>query len=196
VIIGLIIPGVNKFLEKKAARQRRQKVMIRIKLEGNNWNEIVEQLRQMVGDDTVAPIVGQVTHVCKVVPDEGILTENTSPPVEPVDKGDGVTEFRPVIPDREAVAAVNKPPPPTIPAIDALPQTPTPDVDARGIPWDARIHAGNKATTKAGDWKRRRGVSVEEVQRIEAELKIQYPNPRVPVLPNGTPVEHARPGEP
>jgi hypothetical protein len=43
-------------------------------------------------------------------------------------------------------------------------------VDARGIPWDGRIHAGNKAQTKDKSWKRRRGVSVEEVQRIEAEL--------------------------
>jgi hypothetical protein len=158
--------------------------MIRIRLEGNNWNEIVEQLRQMIGDDKPLPIFGVSRGACQ-------MAKNTSPPVEPIDKGDGLTEFRPITPDkvaepygegseihRHAIAAANQPAPPTIPAIDALPQTPPPpvaatpvsDVDARGIPWDARCHAGNKATTKDGSWKRRRGVSVEEVQRIEAEL--------------------------
>jgi hypothetical protein len=106
------------------------------------------------------------------------MTENTSPPVEPVDKG----EFRPA---------------PTIPAIDALPKAPlsppayTPpapppaatDVDARGIPWDGRIHAGNKAQTKDKSWKRRRGVSIEEVQRIEAELAGTQAPPPPPGLP-------------
>jgi hypothetical protein len=83
--------------------------------------------------------------------------------------------------------------PRTIPAIDALPPAPpppaataTPDVDARGIPWDGRIHAGNKATTKVGDWKRRRGVSVEEVQRIEAELVSPAPTTSTVSNPSST----------
>jgi hypothetical protein len=113
------------------------------------------------------------------------VTDNTPPPVVfEVPQATTVTDTPPVAME-----------PPTIPAIDALPQTPAPppepsltvhdgpapkavstvtDVDARGIPWDGRIHAGNKATTKDGNWKRRRGVSVEEVQRIEAELKGAY----------------------
>lgn len=173
--------------------------MIRIVIEAETVEEALKEAR-LIGkapDPSYITIRDQTFPLVPAeIPDEGILTENTSPPVEPIDKGDGVTEFRPVIPDREAVAAANQPPPPTISAIDALPQAPPPpaaDVDARGIPWDARIHAGNKATTKDGSWKRRRGVSVEDVQRIEKESSL-YVNcgqpPTTSTAPNPSSTAH------
>lgn len=48
---------------------------------------------------------------------------------------------------------------------------PQPDgVDARGIPWDARIHSSSQKLTDKGVWQRRRNVSDELVAQVEAEL--------------------------
>lgn len=52
-------------------------------------------------------------------------------------------------------------------------------VDKRGIPWDARIHAGTKTKTADGNWKNKRGVDEAERQQIEAELL------RQPAAPQG-----------
>jgi hypothetical protein len=129
--------------------------MIRIRLEGETWNEIVEQLRQMVGDDKPLPLFGLPS------PPQNEAPESS---VEPPPQVTTVTDTPPTIPAIDALPKAPAPPPPP-PAATAAP-----DVDARGIPWDGRIHAGNKAQTKDKSWKRRRGVSVEEVQRIEAGL--------------------------
>lgn len=45
-----------------------------------------------------------------------------------------------------------------------------PDTDARGIPWDERIHAGTKATNKDGSWRYKRGVTEATIKTVEAEL--------------------------
>lgn len=46
------------------------------------------------------------------------------------------------------------------------------DLDAEGIPWDERIHAGTKTKTKPGLWKAKKGVNDEAlVNSIKAELK-------------------------
>ncbi len=44
-------------------------------------------------------------------------------------------------------------------------------VDARGLPWDERIHSGNKKLTDKGVWQKRRGVQQAEIDRVEAELR-------------------------
>lgn len=43
--------------------------------------------------------------------------------------------------------------------------------DARGFPWDERIHAQSKRLNKDGTWKKKKGVSDEETARVEAELQ-------------------------
>ncbi|MBK1709833.1 hypothetical protein [Marichromatium gracile] len=43
-------------------------------------------------------------------------------------------------------------------------------VDARGIPWDERIHSSSRARTADGAWRRKRGVDPALVERIEREL--------------------------
>lgn len=45
------------------------------------------------------------------------------------------------------------------------------EVDVNGLPWDARIHAGNRAKIADGSWRRRRGVDAELVTTVEAELR-------------------------
>ncbi|RUW55631.1 hypothetical protein EOA32_01020 [Mesorhizobium sp. M1A.F.Ca.ET.072.01.1.1] len=46
-----------------------------------------------------------------------------------------------------------------------------PNVDKNGLPWDERIHSGNKEMTDKGVWRKRRGVSAETVTAVEAELR-------------------------
>lgn len=45
------------------------------------------------------------------------------------------------------------------------------EVDSRGIPWDARIHAATKVVTTKGAWRTRRGVEPALVKQIESELR-------------------------
>lgn len=52
-----------------------------------------------------------------------------------------------------------------------LPAGPIGDVDAKGFPWDGRIHASSKTVTKDGSWRYRRGVDDDEIRKVETELK-------------------------
>jgi hypothetical protein len=83
--------------------------------------------------------------------------------------------------------SVSLPPPP--PA--ALPAPPGPAVapalDSRGVPWDARIHASNRATKIGGAWKNRRGVDAALVAQIEGVPG----NMPVPTLPAASPLPAA-----
>src|SRR5690606_17225438 len=42
-----------------------------------------------------------------------------------------------------------------------------PDFDSAGLPWDERIHASSRATVADGTWRKKRGVSPEEVAAVE-----------------------------
>jgi len=67
-------------------------------------------------------------------------------------------------------------PPPPVPNNDsqgsiAAPQSQNPaEVDKKGMRWDARIHSSSKAKIADGTWKYRRGVTDEEIKRVEGEL--------------------------
>lgn len=59
------------------------------------------------------------------------------------------------------------------------------ELDSRGLPWDARIHASTKSKTKAGEWTKLRGFNDEaKLKAIEAELRAtvqgQQPGAAVP----------------
>lgn len=43
-------------------------------------------------------------------------------------------------------------------------------IDAEGLPWDARIHSGNKKKKADGTWTRKRGCSDVEFEAVKAEL--------------------------
>lgn len=45
------------------------------------------------------------------------------------------------------------------------------EVDSAGMPWDARIHAQNKAKKADGTWKSGRGVDPELLKQVEAEIR-------------------------
>ena len=57
---------------------------------------------------------------------------------------------------------------------DEPPEPPTttgPELDVDGFPHDPRIHAGTKAKTSAGKWKRKRGVDDATREQVETELR-------------------------
>ena len=53
-----------------------------------------------------------------------------------------------------------------------------PELDARGFPWDERIHAGTKTKNKDGTWKYKRGVTDEEKLTVEGELEAVVEEPK------------------
>lgn len=72
------------------------------------------------------------------------------------------------------------------------------EVDASGIPWDARIHASTKTKTADGCWKKKRGVPDEERDRVEAELKatMAAPAAAAPEASSPTPPPAPEPSSP
>jgi hypothetical protein len=45
------------------------------------------------------------------------------------------------------------------------------ELDVRGLPWDARIHAKTKAKKVDGTWRNKRAVNKDLLAKVEAELK-------------------------
>lgn len=82
---------------------------------------------------------------------------------------------------------------PEAPAEDKEPESEAPagvELDAQGLPWDARIHAGTQAKNKDGTWRNKRGVDPKLLESVTAELK------RVQSMPIGQPAPPPPPATP
>jgi len=100
-------------------------------------------------------------------------------------------------PRPEAAAAGSTPPEPetmeTAPDAGTEPAGTEPgnlELDAAGIPWDARIHSGAKSKTKDGCWRIKKGVDPAVLDSVTAELKSAEsattdPDPNIPEPPAG-----------
>lgn len=53
---------------------------------------------------------------------------------------------------------------PTLATVDGT------ELDAEGIPWDKRIHASSKGKVAKGTWRTKRGLDVEVLAQVKAEL--------------------------
>ena len=61
----------------------------------------------------------------------------------------------------------------------------TTELDADGLPWDDRIHAGSQTKlAKTGQWKKKRGVEDEPVRQVEAELRLLMAVPSPAATPS------------
>ncbi len=90
---------------------------------------------------------------------------NNSPPPPPP----------PPAPLNSDAASSSAPPPPAAPPADA------PKLDKQGIPWDARIHSETKGLNKSdGNWRNKRGVDKDLLEKVTAELKAQYATAAAP----------------
>jgi hypothetical protein len=56
-------------------------------------------------------------------------------------------------------------------------------VDANGLPWDVRIHAGTRTQNKDGTWKKKKGVDDATVVAVEGELRAALAIPAKPFTP-------------
>lgn len=103
----------------------------------------------------------------------GVITE--SPKSAPLSAGVDPSRTAPVdtkVPISGVFGSLPPVPQPGLPAKTAAPQSPNPvEVDSKGMPWDERIHSSSKAKVAGGTWKYKRGVSDEEVKRVEVELR-------------------------
>lgn len=103
-------------------------------------------------------------------------------------------------------APTNVPPPPVATpgsmGETVAPNTASPaasvELDAAGLPWDARIHSRGKTKVAAGTWTAKRGVDPSTVARVEVELRqvmgapatsASVTVPAVPVAPGVAVVE-------
>lgn len=73
----------------------------------------------------------------------------------------------------------------TAPADAAPAHAPAVELDARGLPWDARIHSSSRAKLKNLEWKLVRGVDPALVATVEAELRaVMAPAPSATAATN------------
>ncbi len=101
----------------------------------------------------------------------------------------------PVIGQYESPAFV---PPPeltkTLPDIPPMPVAQAPvtssevqEVDARGMPWNEKIHSTTKGLNKDGTWRVRRGVDKDQIAAVESDTVVQTvlknPSPEQPFVP-------------
>ncbi len=114
---------------------------------------------------------------------------DTDPDVE-VDSVVAVVELPqapPPPPMKSVVEILSQYPAGTAPLPPAVPAPPGPavpaELDSRGMPWDARIHASNRSKTIKQEWKRKRGVDDNLVAACEAQNK---PGNALPPHPAGT----------
>lgn len=89
--------------------------------------------------------------------------------------------------------AVSPAPAASAPMAPVAPMSPVSgvEVDAEGLPWDERIHAGSKTQTKGGNWVAKRGVNDGAfIAAVKAELRqlMAAPAPQSPVAPLPPPI--------
>lgn len=66
--------------------------------------------------------------------------------------------------------------PAPVPVAEVTPaQVAAAELDAEGLPWDGRIHAGTKTKTQKGIWTQKKGVDEAVRDAVVAELRQQYP---------------------
>ena len=57
------------------------------------------------------------------------------------------------------------------------------ELDSKGMPWDARIHAATKAKIGDGTWRYKRGTPDTVIAPIEAEIRATMSAPGIPAAP-------------
>lgn len=123
-----------------------------------------------------------------------VNTEAKNSPLPPVEAVAAEVFARPVVQIVPLPTGTGATPLP-LPPIPSNTVTTTAETDARGFPWDARIHSGNHKKSATGVWQRRRGVSETEVSTVEAELSVGRPTAAplvIPAVPSATVIVGAR----
>lgn len=62
------------------------------------------------------------------------------------------------------------------------------DLDAKGFPWDSRIHAESKAKIADGTWRKKRNLDPTVLANVEAELRQVMGATGAPLVPSTAPI--------
>lgn len=175
------------------------------------WRALVAFASIMTGDELIAPNAEKIVRNAEGWTAEfdkhGFVVEAPSsptplPPIAPVDNpatgtdpelagfgmgnapGGTVTAVS-LVADPAAGIAPSLPPamPPAPPAPVTVAAAPASNVllDVRGLPWDHRIHSGEKTQNKDGSWRNKRGLADGLVETVEAELRAVMAIPAQPL---------------
>lgn len=136
---------------------------------GDAKSALYEEFKAAQAADTRDPATvfgGAVVPAPLLAPSTAVVAPLPTAPVAPM----------PTLP---LAATVPVPPAPT-PAVAAIaptaPVAPSSlagsvELDAKGLPWDARIHSSGKTLIKDGTWRYKGGVPPERIAAVEAELR-------------------------
>lgn len=145
---------------------------------------LYEEFKAAQAADTRDPATvfgGAVVPAPLLVPSTAVVAPLPTAPVAPT----------PTLP--QAVAAPVPPAP--MPAVAAIaptaPVAPSSlagsvELDAKGLPWDSRIHSSGKTLIKDGTWRYKGGIPQERIAAVEAELRGGPAPLAVPVAPIAT----------
>lgn len=141
-------------------------------------------LRMLGGD--------RVSQTLQVTVDNDAIRAITEDAIAAMKRGEGDVDL-PATADPEPItdpaAAFGEPVHIVPPAPPPVPGVSSVDVDADGLPWDARIHASGangKPKNADGRWRAKRGVSEETTASVTAELRQTMGAP-VPLAPAAAP---------
>ena len=73
------------------------------------------------------------------------------------------------------------------PVAPVAPVAASAELDARGLPWDKRIHASTRTKVAAGTWKYARGVAADYIAQVERELRAVQAIPVPVTVTHGSP---------
>ena len=146
-------------------------------------------IRCATPDDTYAAMTGRDPKppAPSVMEVESAPTSTTPVPATPAENvgesylggAPAAPETGPVPPASTAASATGARSPAAL-----APSTST-ELDADGLPWDDRIHAGSQTKlAKTGQWKKKRGVEDELVRQVEAELRLLMAVPSPAATPS------------
>ena len=121
-----------------------------------------------------AAAIHRIANLFNVIADY-VESLNTQPQPKVSDNPFGDVVAAPA-PSAPVAAVVVSPPAPSVPPVPATATVVAPpaagiDVDAKGLPWDGRIHASSRAQNADGTWRSKRGVDEGLVKQVEGELR-------------------------
>jgi hypothetical protein len=129
--------------------------------------------------EEIREVIAEHRDVLSNLTDEASAQSATPLPSAPLPAAADMFASAPAAAPATPASAKPVPPPPVptvsataAPSAPAASTSPAGDVDARGLPWDARIHSGSREKNKDGSWRQRRNLNDPDmVARVEAELR-------------------------
>lgn len=130
---------------------------------------LYEEFKQAQAADTRDPATvfgGAVVPAPLLVPSTAVAAPLPTAPVAPM----------PTLPQAVTAPVPPAPTPAVAAAVPTAPAAPSSlagsvELDAKGLPWDARIHSSGKTLIKDGTWRYKGGVPPERIAAVEAELR-------------------------